>query len=284
VQSRIRVPLGVFALMVAGCPSPQPSPDAATSVDAFVAGDAPSGADDAGSSPIRAIGSLAQLHANLSVTLLPDWRVCTVGPSDPRCDDTGLVGDYLVEVPPASELALRAFDPMDATEVPWIRPIRSGSTDVQAATMLMPDRDFTATLTGGFREDRAYAVVYVERPIEGMPLTLLGRGVPGYTVTSSLGSVRYVAADLASLDDAATATTTSGLVVVTDIAAGSWSEGAALTDMLSVTVTAPAGDTLCATPAAGLWIRAQDAGSFTAEAPVFAGHVTYAAYVHCPPL
>jgi len=189
-----------------------------------------------------------------------------------------------VAIPAGTELALRAFDPSDATAIPWIRPIRSGDTDVHAGALLMPERAFSETLLGGYRDTVAYAVVYVERPIEGMPLELRGRGVPGYVITSSAGTVRYVDADIGAIDNAATSTTSSGLVVISDIPAGAWSESAPLTDLVEVTVAAPPGESLCGRPGPGLWVATEDTTSFTAEGPVFAGHVTYAAFLTCPAL
>lgn len=279
------VPLGALAGCGSG-PSGQEA-DAATPNDAGTdAEPAPcdpphdAGAGDAGPTEIDAFGELALVYPDLQGGFAVGFEVCVAGRPQLPCDVTGSWGQYRLGIPSDAEIALRVHR---EGFVDWLKPLHSAATDVDALAIAMPTPELTETVlasVGGFRADAATALVYVERPNAVHPLDLLQRGVAGYRVASSAGSVHYANAALDGIDDSAGATAGTGLVLITDIDAPSATE-CDTPSTISVTISPPDGESLCAEPAIdNVWLRSSD--PLEVEAPVFAGHITYAAFITCP--
>jgi hypothetical protein len=257
--------------------------DDSTSQDAGTDGAVEDGGGDGDAGPggIIAHGTLALINQQILAGLGEDFEVCVVGHPEMPCVMTGLLGDYQIGIPENEEGALRIH--RDGF-VDWLKPFHSATSDVNTFAIAMPDPDLTDALlasVGGLQTDQAYVVVYVERPIPNDPLELHGRGVAGYTVEASAGEVHYVADDLLSLDDAATATTPAGLVVVTDLPASPWAEDAE-PETETFTLVPPDAEEACTTPVEdNMWLHPD---SLTVDAPLYQGHFTYAMFLTCPPL
>lgn len=251
---------------------------------------------DAGPEPDAAIvarGTLGLLAPDLTGAFAPDFEVCVMTPGG-ACTATSAVGSYTVPVPRESELALRLAPPSGGSLWPWIKPLTTRSVDVNAQFVLMPRPELVDLIVGSpLGRTDGVALVYVERQ-EGTGL--LDRGVAAYAVSASEGTVLYVSSTADSTVPGGTATTMLGLVLITDIPARPWPDGGSIepTDTITITVTAPAGDTFCTAPfeqrETHNWLRPRGevpglaSTSLTVEAPIFAGHITYAAYVGCPGL
>lgn len=269
----IRVAVGVGVWAVVGC---GPAMDAT---------DADVGTADADSTVIArgAVGLIGPTWDDLDFG--SDFSVCAVEPPG-GCDLTDAGGRYALRVPPRSNITLRMTSLVDDTLLPALRPIASGTVDFSAVIFAIPRPELAESLltpVGGWDPStEAVAIVYIQGSRIGTGFA--GSGAPGYSVTlDGPGSVHYLS-DALGIDPAQTVTTTAGIVVITDIAAPAWSDTTP-PHQIRVVVNAPT-DGLCAVPDPRLgWIegtpRAGDP-SYASIAPVYAGHVTYAAYLACP--
>ena len=276
--------VGLALVALAGCGGKSHERGVDAGADAGGDGDVDADCDgdrDAGGSTAHLYGALALLGMDLRLGIADDFEVCVLGRPDLACATAGASGLYDLDVPTNAEIALRVH--RDGF-IDWIKPLHTATADLSAFAIFMPRPDFTdaiLTSVGGFRTDQAYALTYVERPDELNLASLEDRGAPGYRVTASEGEVHYVAADFTHLDDAATATTGSGVAIITGIPAPTFAADAA-PGCVRVTLAPPEGEELCSEPQIdNIWSRGLS--PLEVQAPVFQGHFTYALFLTCPP-